>query len=169
MLQKKVCLLGAAAVGKTSLVARFVRSIFSERYLSTIGVKIDKRVVHARGIDVNLVIWDIEGDREFQRVQSSYLTGSSGCILVADGTRPDTVDSALALRERVLREVGAIPFGLALNKVDLVEEWRLSPEPDERLSTSDLSVHHTSARTGAGVEGLFLALAEAIVRDQTPV
>ncbi len=163
MLQKKICLLGASAVGKTSLVSRFVRSIFSERYLSTIGVKIDKRLVHTDGGDVNLVIWDIEGEREFRKVQSSYLTGSSGCILVADGTRPETLETALALRDRVVMEVGAIPFALALNKADLEQDWRLTPGVEEDVRSSQLSVHQTSARTGTGVERLFQSLAEAMV------
>ena len=55
MIQKKICMLGGFAVGKTSMVARFVSSIFSDKYLSTVGVKIDKKTVTIDGCDVVLV------------------------------------------------------------------------------------------------------------------
>ena len=90
MIQKKVCMLGGFAVGKTSLVARFVSSLFSEKYLSTVGVKVDKKAVHVDGRDVTLMIWDIYGQDEFQTVQHSQLRGMAGYLLVIDGTRRGT-------------------------------------------------------------------------------
>ena len=94
MLQRKVCLLGAFAVGKTSLVARFVHSLFSERYHTTIGVKIDRKTVRVNGRDVNLMIWDLAGEDEFMSLRMSYLRGTDGCLLVIDGTRKDTLATA---------------------------------------------------------------------------
>src|SRR4051812_29872267 len=85
MIQKKVCMIGTTAVGKTSLVARFVHSIFSDKYLTTVGVKIDKKVVAPDGTEVTLIIWDLAGDDDFQRLQTSYLRGTGGYLLVADG------------------------------------------------------------------------------------
>ena len=87
MIQKKVCMIGASGVGKTSLVAKFVHSIFSEKYLTTVGVKIDKKTVKVGDDDVMLMLWDLAGDDDFQRLQTSYLRGTSGFLLVADGTR----------------------------------------------------------------------------------
>jgi small GTP-binding protein len=87
MIQKKVCLLGTSGVGKTSLVAQFVHSMFSDKYLTTVGVKIDKKSMAVDGTEVTLVIWDLAGDDDFQRLQISYLRGTSGYLLVADGTR----------------------------------------------------------------------------------
>ena len=87
MIQKKVCLLGGTGVGKTSLVAQFVHSIFSDKYLTTVGVKIDKKSVDVDGTDVELVIWDVYGHDDFQKLRVSYLRGTSGYLLVADGTR----------------------------------------------------------------------------------
>ena len=81
MIQKKVCLLGGFAVGKTSLVSRFVTSIFSEKYLTTVGVKVDKKLVSVNGQDVTLMLWDIYGEDEFQTVQPSYLRGASGYLV----------------------------------------------------------------------------------------
>ena len=89
---KKVCMLGAYAVGKTSLVRRFVHSMFTDKYLTTVGVKIDKRQVQHNGKEVTLLLWDLYGEDEFQRVQTSYLRGSSGLLIVADGTRLSTLD-----------------------------------------------------------------------------
>ena len=85
MIQKKVCLLGTSGVGKTSLVAQFVHSMFSEKYLTTVGVKIDKKTVPLNGTEVTLVLWDLAGDAYFQRLLSSSLRGTSGYLLVADG------------------------------------------------------------------------------------
>src|ERR1700675_4666549 len=90
MLQKKVCMIGSFSVGKTSLIQRFVSSIFSDRYLTTVGVKIDKKVVRVDGEDVTLVLWDLYGEDEFQKMRMSYLRGASGYLLVADGTRRAT-------------------------------------------------------------------------------
>ena len=80
MLHKKVCMLGGFAVGKTSLVARFVHSIFSDRYRTTIGVKIDKKLVRAGEEELSLILWDIHGDDEFQRVRPTYLRGAPSCF-----------------------------------------------------------------------------------------
>ncbi|MFN6951418.1 MAG: Rab family GTPase, partial [Albidovulum sp.] len=86
MIQKKICLLGAFAVGKTSLVARFVRSTFSDKYLTTVGVKIDRKDLDLPGTPVTLMLWDLAGEDEFNTVQMSYLRGSAGLLIVADGT-----------------------------------------------------------------------------------
>ena len=86
MLQKKICMLGSFSVGKTSLVRRFVESIFSEAYHTSIGVKVDKKVVRVDDEDVTLVLWDIHGEDVYQKIRMSYLRGMSGYLLVADGT-----------------------------------------------------------------------------------
>ena len=95
MLKKKICLLGAFAVGKTSLVARFVTSMFDERYISTIGVKVDRKQVSVAAGDVDLMIWDIAGEGDFQRINPTYLKGASGCLLVADGTQSKRISTSL--------------------------------------------------------------------------
>ena len=93
MIQKKVCMLGGFAVGKTSLVARFVTSISRTRYLTTVGVKIEKKSVQVANQQLDLVLWDIYGDDEFQRVRMSYLRGASGYLLVVDPTRKATLET----------------------------------------------------------------------------
>ncbi len=156
-------MLGASAVGKTSLVARYVRSIFSERYHSTIGVKIDKKTVHLDDNTVNLILWDIHGEDQFQQVQTSYLRGASGYLLVVDGTRPATLDTARSLHERIVASHGPIPFQLLINKSDLAEQWALSEAALEPLREQGWQIIRTSAKTGEGVEKAFVSLTEEML------
>jgi small GTP-binding protein len=162
-LKKKICLIGAFAVGKTSLVRQYVDSLFSEKYLSTVGVKIDKKqmVVHGRAVD--LIIWDLHGEDEFQSVRMSYLRGASGCIYVADGTRRTTLDTALNLRQRVEAAIGPTPAILALNKCDLEELWEVDPQTIPACGGKNFSILRTSAKTGQSVEAAFEILAAMIL------
>jgi small GTP-binding protein len=159
MIQKKICMLGGFAVGKTSLVARFVSSIFSDKYLTTIGVKIDRKPIVLEQSTINMVIWDVAGEDEFQTVQRTYLRGSSGYLLVADGTRASSFETALQLQKKAEDTVGAVPFILALNKVDLAAEWQIDPRAYTRLAEQGWTITRTSAKTGDGVEETFQALA----------
>lgn len=162
--QKKVCMLGAFSVGKTSLVKRFVQSIFSETYLTTVGVKIDKKNVELSDRIVTLILWDLAGEDDIASLRMSYLRGSAGYVLVADGTRPATLEIALSLRRRVEADLGSLPFVLLVNKNDLREQWAISDEDVEGLRGNGWWVRSTSARTGEGVDDAFRALAERVAR-----
>jgi small GTP-binding protein len=159
MLQKKICMLGGFGVGKTSLVSRFVTSLFSDTYLTTIGVKIDKKTITVDSHEMNLMLWDIYGQDEYQTVRDSYLRGASGYLLVADGTRHATLDTAAALQQKAASVVGDVPFLLLLNKADLVREWQVDERALMKLVDRGWTVVKTSAKTGAGVEGAFTKLA----------
>lgn len=163
MIQKKIALLGAAGVGKTSLVRRFVESLFDEKYLTTIGVKVDKKPVTVGDTAVTLMIWDIAGAEEHFSVPSSYVKGAAGFLLVVDGTRPDTVEAAERIVHDMDRDLGALPFVLVVNKHDLVEAWRVEPSHLDALGSRSLAVLNSSAKTGEGVEDAFSRLAVAIV------
>src|ERR1700739_3863242 len=108
MLQKNICMLGSFAVGKTSLVRRFVESIYSGVYQTTVGVKIDKKIVKVGDREVSLVLWDIYGEDDFQKMRWTYLRGASGYLLIADGTRKATLEKAFQLEEKVPEQGGAI-------------------------------------------------------------
>ena len=159
MIQKKVCMLGAYAVGKTSLVARFVRSLFSEKYQTTVGVKVDKKIVAVGEEQVNLMLWDLYGEDDFQKLRTSYLRGSSGYVLAVDGTRRETLEKAVILQSRAREALGDVPFVLVLNKSDLVDKWELEDSAIDELVGQGWSTIKTSAKTGAGVEESFLTLA----------
>lgn len=159
MLQKKVCMLGGFGVGKTSLVSRFVSSMFSDKYLTTVGVKVDKKSVPIESGEMTLMLWDIYGQDEFQTVRDSYLRGASGYLLVADGTRHATLDTATALQQKAESIVGAVPFLLLLNKADLDAEWQVNERALVKLAERGCPVLKTSAKTGAGVDDAFAKLA----------
>lgn len=164
MVQKKVCMLGSFSVGKTSLVRRFVESIFDEKYQTTIGVKVDKKVVQADGEEATLVLWDLHGDDAFQKMRMSYLRGMSGYLLVVDPTRRQTLEDALSLQERVQEAMGVIPSILVLNKCDLLEEWDIDLDRVALLENRGQTVIRASAKTGEGVELGFSRLASAMLQ-----
>jgi small GTP-binding protein len=165
MIQKKICMLGAFAVGKTSLVSRFVKSIFSEKYLTTVGVKIEKKMLTVGNQDVSLMLWDLAGEDEFLQVRMSYMRGSSGYFLVADGTRRSTLDTMMSLQQRVEESIGQVPFIVLLNKVDLREQWEVDDAAINELTQKGWPVVLTSASSGAGVEDAFLVLTKRMLES----
>lgn len=163
MIQKKICMLGGFAVGKTSLVGRYVHSIFSEKYLSTVGVKVDKKVVTVDGRDVTLMLWDIFGQDDFQTVRDAQLRGMSGYLLVVDPTRPASLDMARELQRKAVASVGDLPFLLLLNKSDLAAEWELDDAVMVALANEGWRIIRTSAKTGEGVEAAFEKLTRSML------
>lgn len=157
--QKKICMLGAPAVGKTSLVRRFVHGIFSERHHTTAGVKIEKKLVEHGGQRLLLMLWDLHGEDEFRKLKLAYLRGACGHLIVADGTRPETLERAYALQDAIGDDT---PFLLLLNKADLEGEWALSGEDLAEAERRGWTTLETSAKTGANVERAFLTLTQKI-------
>jgi small GTP-binding protein len=162
MLQKKICMLGAFSVGKTSLVKQFVSSIFDDKYLTTVGVKIDKKIVTAADKDISLMLWDLAGEDTYNSIKASYLRGASGCIIVIDGTRPKTLDVAKDIIQLVTDNIGDVPIVVALNKADLKEEWQLDEDSLRNLSEKQ-TIIETSAKLGQNVDEMFSSLAEKMI------
>lgn len=160
MIQKKICMLGGFAVGKTSLVRQFVETIYSDKYHTTVGVKIDKKLVNAGGQEVNLLLWDIQGEDGVQKLRPSYLRGAAGYLLVIDGTRRATLDTACAIQQSAQDLLGLVPFIAVINKIDLVDEWDLDEQAVDGLVQAGWAVFRTSAKTGQQVEDAFKSLAE---------
>lgn len=165
VLRKKVCVVGEFSVGKTSLISRYVHSLFSEKYHTTVGVKIDKKQCWVDGAEVNLVIWDIAGESPLRTLKPAQVLGASGFLLVADGTRPDTLDIAIALQRKVFEILGPVPFIFVLNKADLVEDWKINADIMDRLGQRGWDVRISSAKTGQGVEEIFLDLSRRLIQD----
>ena len=158
-MKKKICMVGMFGVGKTSLVARFVKSIFSDKYLTTLGVKIDKKDVTLRGEEVTLMLWDLAGKDALTEIKPTNLAGSSGYILVADGTRRGTLEQAFELQTHVENLLGKLPFTLVINKADLRETWEIDQSDLDRVAALGWTLLIASAKTGQAVEDLFLNLA----------
>lgn len=160
-ISKKIAILGSHAVGKTSLISRFVEQKFPEKYLTTIGLKVDKKTVELDKHTVDLVIWDIAGQDEIASIPHYYLNGCSGYIFVIDLTRPATyenIQAQLAMLRGILRDAVVV---VAANKVDLIPD-------EEELNTilEDIAVPPdfcTSAKTGIHVDDLFHKIAEKMI------
>jgi small GTP-binding protein len=156
---KKICMIGDFSVGKTSLVARYVQQSFSEKYLTTVGVKIDTKLVTLPDQrQAKLSLWDIAGSNKLSTASLSYLRGAAGYLLVVDGTRRPTWDAAIELRQAVTQQIGVKPYILLLNKVDLTNQWEI----DEKLISSEreqgATILKSSAKLGSGVEDAFTLL-----------
>ncbi len=152
-------MLGTFAVGKTSLVRQYVDSIFSEQYQTTLGVKIDKKVVTLRDNSVSLVIWDVQGDEGGEIALPVYLKGMAAYILVLDPTRAHTLQHASQMQKLIEQKHGALDYVLAINKADLREQWVLTSDGLETLKSGALATFETSAKTGQNVEQMFVSLA----------
>lgn len=172
IISKKICLVGDFGVGKTSLIRRFVERQFSDQYLSTVGVKISKKTVDVSSpesgdtLNLQLMIWDLEGHTKFKAIAPSYLQGASGGIIVADATRKDTIER---IPEHVNLFFSVNPKGvviIALNKSDLVDEEKLdklaqmvpSFKPEQIMAQ-----YQTSAKTGLYVDEMFQKLSNKII------
>lgn len=166
-LNSKICIIGDFAVGKTSTVERFVHNQYSDKYLTTIGVKVDtKEIELANDISLKLIIWDIAGTDKLEQLELSYLRGTSGYILVADGTRANTINSALDLRNQTTERYGDLPFVFLLNKSDLKHSWEVSDERLDELLESCSDVFVTSAKSGENVDEAIARLGTMIVERE---
>lgn len=167
---KKICLLGDFNVGKTSLVRRFIEDKFSDRYLSTVGVKVSRKSIDVKtDIDlqpVNLLIWDLEGNTKFKSITPSYLKGASGSIIVADLTRTDTITNLSQHLQLFFKINPQAKTVVALNKADLISPEKLTKLVANYQSQSTkriLGVYTTSAKTGDYVDEMFARVAQAII------
>ncbi len=161
MINKKVCMLGAFSTGKTSLVEKFVHSIFTDNYLSTVGVKISKKTIALDNEeDVTLVLWDMEGQDMYADINMAFLRGAMGYFIVLDGLREETYHFALELYETTRKQTGEIPCYFLLNKADLLDDWEITPAMIEELKARGIKAIMTSAKTGIGVEKAFSMLGQ---------
>lgn len=159
MIQKKVCMLGTSAVGKTSLVSQYVKSIFSDKYLTSVGVKIDKKELSIDQQAVKLMLWDIAGEDDFTQIKPAYLRGAAAYFLVIDGTRRETLNAVFEIHEKVVANIGEVPHILLFNKADLKQEWAIQQEDIDGLVEKGFVCLSTSAKTGENVELAFEKLA----------
>ncbi len=177
---RKICLLGDFAVGKTSLVSRYVHNVFSDRYLTTVGVKIDTRIVELSQISgkpssesltgaelsgaplrsIKLVLWDLAGAAHLTAPARAYIQGAHGFLVVCDGTRRATLNTALVLLNSAREQIGTRPAVLLVNKQDLYESWEVDQDSLDSARSRVTNVLATSAKTGANVDRAFRLLAE---------
>ncbi len=163
-ISKKICMVGDFGVGKTSLIRRFVDRQFSDQYLSTVGVKISRKLLES--VNLQLLIWDLEGHTKFKGITPSYLQGASGAVVVADVSRIETLER---LTEHIQLFLSINPKGsivVALNKSDLIDEdklVKLTQLVQENHSERVLEIYPTSAKTGSYVDEMFHNLGNEIL------
>ncbi|MEM2870653.1 MAG: Rab family GTPase [Thermoplasmata archaeon] len=166
---KKICLLGDPAVGKTSLIRRYVFDMFDDKYITTIGTKVTKKTVvvpskgGGGGVRITLLIWDILGQREYQRLHPVYYQGAEGALIVCDATRRETMGSLATWVTSFKNVVGNVPVVFLINKSDLVDMERFDKSEIEALSRQHGAPYMaTSAKTGMNVEKAFMTVSEAL-------
>ena len=164
VVQKKICMLGDFAVGKTSLVRRFVDGRFDDRYLSTIGVKLTRKTIERSDHRLNLILWDLAGGDDFMKIPSNYLIGLAGAILVCDLTRHNTLRSFARYAEQVRSYNPTAPLLFVANKADLENERSISDDNlrSETEPLGETTYFITSAKTGTQVEAAFEYLVDRL-------
>ncbi|OGS48145.1 MAG: hypothetical protein A3K68_02875 [Euryarchaeota archaeon RBG_16_68_13] len=173
-MKMKVCLVGEAAVGKTSLIRRFVLDDFDDKYIQTLGTKVSKKELTVAipdgsgNMKVDMTIWDIMGQKGFRELlKEAYFYGAKGILAVCDVTRRRTLDDLDDWIEGVYSVTGRVPIEFLGNKVDLANEIQVREEEMVQAARAyDSSFHFTSAKSGVNVELAFQSLAERIAKDR---
>ena len=167
---KKILLIGDPAVGKTSLIRKFVLDIFDDSYLSTLGTKVTNKTMIlspqeiTQKVELKLMIWDVMGQKEYQMIQESAYMGSNGAIIVGDLSRNDTLDHLGVWVSDLFNITSVIPLVFVGNKVDLVNPESINREKLEQLAMSyEAPFVYTSAKSGENVENMFQIIANMLI------
>ncbi len=174
-LRAKVCLVGDAGVGKTSLIRRFVVDQFDNKYIKTIGTKVSKKSIsvhdkdHDRKVEVVLTIWDIMGQEGFRELlKDAYFTGANGIFAVCDITNKESMHRLDGWLDRTYRIAGDVPISIMVNKIDLKENRKLDGVDLEQFCKAyDSPCYYTSAKTGEHVPDTFYDMARRILVNET--
>lgn len=170
-LKLKVCLLGDGAVGKTSLIDRFVTNEFSEDYLLTVGTRTSKKEILisnprlGRDIHLTLIIWDIMGQYNFRKIlHSTFLKGAKGAVIVCDLTRRETLENLDRWVDTLFVEGQVMPFLVVANKSDLKMKYEYSIRDVDKIARAYMTTTlSTSAKTGENVEETFQLIGEKMI------
>ena len=163
----KLILGGDGAVGKTSMVHRFVENTFATDYKSTIGTSIMKKECKFEGLEsiVRFVIWDLAGQAQFKRVRQSYLANAEAGILVYDVTNRHSFENIKNWHNEIKKASPSISLTLVGNKIDLTNDRDVSFEEGTELAKKlDLSYAETSAKTGENINDSFKMLALQMIQ-----
>ncbi|XP_016332657.1 ras-related protein Rab-23 [Sinocyclocheilus anshuiensis] len=157
----KVVVVGNGAVGKSSMIQRYCKGIFTKDYKKTIGVDFLERQIIVNGEDVRLMLWDTAGQEEFDAITKAYYRGAQACVLVFSTTDRESFEAISSWREKVEMEVGDIPTVLVQNKIDLLDDTVIKNEEAEGLAKKlKLRFYRTSVKEDLNVNEVFKYLAD---------
>lgn len=167
-LSKKVCLLGEFAVGKTSLIRRFVYDRFDDKYISTIGVKVSRKSMvipkDEQLTDLTMMLWDLAGNEEFNQVRASYLRASMGAVLVCDLTRKETLARLRSYAADLHKVSPKAQLIIAANKVDRISDHQITVSDVKEMSAKlEAPFYLTSAKEGDEVDDIFRHLGRLMI------
>jgi len=176
-LKFKLCILGDASVGKTSLIHHYCEGYFRESYLSTIGVafltKTLDMTINNRDFNVTLQLWDIGGQSIFQKIRANYLKGSQGAFILFDVSNKNTlmhIDDWIVELTRALnvKDMSKLPLVVIGNKIDLDFDSRLKKRAAEFLKKQykiEIPITYTSAKTGKGMNEVFELITKLMIKN----
>jgi len=168
--KRKICLIGDWGVGKTSLIRKFVLDQFDDKYIATFGSKVTKKRIKYKItkndiIDLNMMIWDIMGQKEFKKARIMAYRGTKGALLVCDITRLETLNNILYYSEELFDIIQDIPIAVLANKADLKKDAEFSPKELKGVANKIQAPYFsTSAKTGENVKEAFFGLGEKMIR-----
>jgi len=170
MIKFKVVIAGAKNVGKTSLLRRYATGKFDKSTLSTIGVDFETKKISVGGeVDILLNLWDFGGEKKFRILFPSYVSGSSGALLLYDVTNKGSLTD-LHDWIRIINNVQNPPRTKIVieHKIDLEEQREVSRDDAMELFKQykcQGEIIGTSAKTGENVEQAFQMLGEEILKN----
>ncbi|XP_013789621.2 ras-related protein Rab-23-like [Limulus polyphemus] len=160
----KVVVVGNGAVGKSSMIQRYCKGIFTNDYKKTIGVDFLERQIEVDCEDVRLMLWDTAGQEEFDAITKAYYRGAQACVLVFSTVDRDSFKAVESWKSKVENECGTIHMALVQNKIDLVDEALVTrEEADDLAKRLRLRFYRTSVKEDCNVSDVFQYLARKYI------
>ncbi|KAL8596159.1 Ras-related protein Rab-23 [Nucella lapillus] len=157
----KLVVVGNGAVGKSSMIQRYCKGIFTRDYKKTIGVDFLERQIEVKGEDVRLMLWDTAGQEEFDAITKAYYRGAQACVLVFSTIDRESFEAIETWKQKVEEEVGEIAMVIVQNKIDLIDDAVIQPEEAEYLAKKlRLRFYRTSVKENLNVDEVFRYMAE---------
>jgi len=163
----KVIIVGNGKVGKTSMLTRFARGIMTETYKKTIGTDFMEKeiVLPSSGETVLLMMWDTAGQEMFAGLTRNYYRGSGAVVYVFSTIDHESFTQIPRWKEKVEEECGEIVSVLVQNKVDLIDEAKVTSVEAEALAKElGMKLYRTSVKENLQVNEVFEHVAEVFVK-----